>query len=465
MSEKQRRLHARSGRSRGWRSLSLARRALRRTLLSERAVPDPVASSPPVVAPAPTASSPRVTDGAPGRGGMGKPGTLGGPPLSPSQAEPTAGNPPSFGGRPSFAAVGGSAVAPKRSQPSAADTHAASTDAPSAPPAGGCALPSALELVFIVGILLLAFFVIRELDPFGAQPVDGGTPVASGPSIRVLAPPSHSSVLTGTHIAIRIHVTDPAGIEWIQVWDNERLVATERPIASTEVERPYYWLPERIGPHTIKVIAANRRLRTTESGPITLYVSDASPYLTIVSAPGGTATATPSPLPMPSPIPMPTDTPTQYPTPTIGPILMLPPMPTPTSVPAFITTPGPDVGIPLVPMAQCANQAELAEDLGIQDNSQLRPGATFVKTWRLRNSGTCTWDTHYQLVFIRGSQLSGKSPLALNQMTPPGASVDVTLLMTAPAANGTYYGEWQLRDGAGLRFGPVLHVLVVVRGF
>ena len=356
----------------------------------------------------------------------------------------------------------GGASAPKRSLPRVSSAPTTGKDEPSATPAG-CRSLSILDLVFFLGLLLLAFFVIRELDPFGIKPAESDISVASKPTISVLAQPNHSTVFTGTQIAIRVHVTDPAGIEWIQVWDNERLVATERPVASTEVGRPYFWLPERTGLHTIKVIAANRQLHTAESEPIILYVSDVSTSMTIVAARGGTATATPSPLPTPSPFPVPTSTPTEYPTPTIGPILVPTPVPTPTSWPALLITPGPDVGVQVLPMAGCVNEAEVVEDLGIHDNTQLKPGVTFVKTWRLRNGGTCTWDTHYQLVFIRGSQLGSQSPLALNQVTPPGGSVDVTLLMTTPAANGTYYGEWQLRDPAGQRFGAILHVLISVK--
>lgn len=290
-------------------------------------------------------------------------------------------------------------------------------------------------------------------------------PVASKPAIHVLAPPNHSTVMTGTHIAIQVSVKDATGIEWIQVWDNARLIVTDRPVASTEVYRPYFWVPEQIGLHTIKIVAANRQGRSSESQPIVLYVTDSN-YLpmTIAAARGGTATATPSPLPTPAPLPVPTSTPTLYPTPTLLPMPTLVPVPTATALPVFITTPGPDVGIPVVPMAECTNEAQVAEDLGIPDNSQLKPGVTFAKTWRLRNTGTCTWDTHYQLIFLRGSQLGGQSPVFLNQVTPPGATVDVSVLMTAPAANGIYYGEWQLRDPAGLRFGTILHVLIAVRG-
>jgi Ig-like domain from next to BRCA1 gene len=46
-------------------------------------------------------------------------------------------------------------------------------------------------------------------------------------------------------------------------------------------------------------------------------------------------------------------------------------------------------------------------DVTVPDNTQFTAGASFTKTWRLRNTGTTTWSTAYRLYFITGNQMGG----------------------------------------------------------
>ena len=39
----------------------------------------------------------------------------------------------------------------------------------------------------------------------------------------------------------------------------------------------------------------------------------------------------------------------------------------------------------------CINKAEFVTDVTISDNTRLKPNQGFTKTWRLQNTGTCTW--------------------------------------------------------------------------
>jgi hypothetical protein len=80
-------------------------------------------------------------------------------------------------------------------------------------------------------------------------------------------------------------------------------------------------------------------------------------------------------------------------------------------------------------------------------------GQEFIKTWRLENTGTCTWTDQYALVLIDGDQMSGPSPLPLSGSTPPGDQADFSVTLKAPGTTGTYRGDWQLSDSNGNRFG------------
>ncbi|MFH1524331.1 MAG: Ig-like domain repeat protein [Chloroflexota bacterium] len=106
-----------------------------------------------------------------------------------------------------------------------------------------------------------------------------------------------------------------------------------------------------------------------------------------------------------------------------------------------------------VAAATPCNWAQFIADVTIPDGTTFSPGATFVKTWRLKNIGTCTWTTSYAAVFVSGSQMG--APVAVNLPTSvaPGATVDITVNMTAPSASGHYRGNWELRNASGGLFG------------
>lgn len=118
------------------------------------------------------------------------------------------------------------------------------------------------------------------------------------------------------------------------------------------------------------------------------------------------------------------------------------PSPTPIRLPATVP-----------PTAMC-DLAQFVRDVTIPDGSTFAPAATFTKTWRLRNAGTCTW-SGYSLVFDSGDAMSGASPTSIGTVGP-GQEVDVSVNLTAPATNGTYRGFWRIRNASGV-FLPVLN--------
>ena len=53
--------------------------------------------------------------------------------------------------------------------------------------------------------------------------------------------------------------------------------------------------------------------------------------------------------------------------------------------------------------------AQFIADVTVPDGTTYTPGATFQKTWRLKNIGTCTWTTSYALIFDSGNQLGARA--------------------------------------------------------
>jgi len=120
-------------------------------------------------------------------------------------------------------------------------------------------------------------------------------------------------------------------------------------------------------------------------------------------------------------------------------------LPAPTIAPATVALPS------LTSISAC-DRAEFVADVTVQDNTAMTPGQDFTKTWRLKNTGTCSWTPSYSVVFSSGSQMSAPSAQALTGNVNPGQTVDISVDMTAPTAAGTYHGEWKLRNASGVTF-------------
>jgi hypothetical protein len=56
----------------------------------------------------------------------------------------------------------------------------------------------------------------------------------------------------------------------------------------------------------------------------------------------------------------------------------------------------------------CNNAASL-RDVTVADGEEKAPLETFTKTWRLLNTGDCSWSRSYSVVFIDGADMSATS--------------------------------------------------------
>jgi hypothetical protein len=115
-------------------------------------------------------------------------------------------------------------------------------------------------------------------------------------------------------------------------------------------------------------------------------------------------------------------------------------------------------------------RAYFVKDVTIADYTVINPGATFVKTWRLQNTGSCDWTADTSLVYFSGTQMGGPSAQSLGQIVAVGGQIDLSVTLVAPTDAGTYTGYWMLRTSAGGRFGigdagdQSFWVLIVVKG-
>jgi len=125
----------------------------------------------------------------------------------------------------------------------------------------------------------------------------------------------------------------------------------------------------------------------------------------------------------------------------------------PTPTPAPTSTPG--------PQPPCTDGLALVQHL--TQESDMKPGQSFTKGWQVKNTGTCTWNAGYRLVFVDGHKMGGE-PVAVARDIQPGQTYDVQIKLVAPLNPGSYQGVWQMQNAQGQAFGERLKVAVKVVG-
>jgi hypothetical protein len=117
--------------------------------------------------------------------------------------------------------------------------------------------------------------------------------------------------------------------------------------------------------------------------------------------------------------------------------------------PTFTATPGitptPTFLVTIDP--NCKDSAVLVRDVTIPDGTQMKPGEKFTKTWEFINNGECPW-YGYLLKFAAGDQMD--APLSAPiPVTLLNEKVQVSIELTAPAADGSYTGYFTINDPIG----------------
>jgi hypothetical protein len=92
-------------------------------------------------------------------------------------------------------------------------------------------------------------------------------------------------------------------------------------------------------------------------------------------------------------------------------------------------------------------------DVTLPDDTNVQPGASEMKTWRLTNKGSCTWDQSYSLVYQSGNLPVRNPVVALSHSVQPGETVEISVPIIAPQNPGTFSSNFLLRDGIGQTFG------------
>jgi hypothetical protein len=106
---------------------------------------------------------------------------------------------------------------------------------------------------------------------------------------------------------------------------------------------------------------------------------------------------------------------------------------------------------------------EFVADVNIPDDTNMAPGQDFLKTWRVKNTGSCPWEAGYELVYAGYADRMDGQAQALTQVVQPGQEVEVSVQFTAPDEIGEYLSAWQMSNPAGVTFPEAVYVRIIVQ--
>jgi hypothetical protein len=102
-------------------------------------------------------------------------------------------------------------------------------------------------------------------------------------------------------------------------------------------------------------------------------------------------------------------------------------------------------------------------DVNIPDGSQMSPNQEFVKTWKVRNDGSCVWGAGYGLIYAGYSNRMSGQPEPLEGVVEIGQEIEVSVSFRAPDKAGEYVSAWQMANDRGIPFGKAVFVKILVK--
>jgi hypothetical protein len=282
------------------------------------------------------------------------------------------------------------------------------------------------RIVFLISLTLVALVAACQQGP-STTPTP--TPGANKPNVVIVSPASNATVQTGDAVNIQSTSVDTEGVVLVELIVDGTTVQNS-PTPNGQPQQQFSviqtWTASTPGTHTLTVRATNARLGTGEAS-ITINVAQriAQATQTLVVNPTQVIT-------------------------------------TATAIPGSATPNIPTQPTPSGPTT-CTLASQFISDITIPDGTVIAPGGSFVKTWAIRNSGTCAWGGGYNAVFVAGQPLGASSPQPI-PAAGPGDTINISINMVAPTTPGNSSSVWQLQASNGVVFGTRFDAVIVVPG-
>jgi next-to-BRCA1 protein 1 len=127
------------------------------------------------------------------------------------------------------------------------------------------------------------------------------------------------------------------------------------------------------------------------------------------------------------------------------------------------TQPGVQVTNALGTTVALCDSLTFVEDVNVPDDTNMSPGQDFIKTWRVKNTGSCPWGEGYELVYAEYEDEMSGQPQPLTEVVQPGQEVEISVQFTAPDQIGNYLSAWQMSNPAGVTFEDIIFVKIIVQ--
>ena len=99
-------------------------------------------------------------------------------------------------------------------------------------------------------------------------------------------------------------------------------------------------------------------------------------------------------------------------------------------------------------------------DVTIPDGTSIPTNTTYVKTWRVKNTGNVIWKDRYLKRMTPSSGLVCSSPAMVPiPETAPGETIDISVTFKTPHLPGSCRTDWKTSDYRGNLFFPEMHGL------
>lgn len=147
-----------------------------------------------------------------------------------------------------------------------------------------------------------------------------------------------------------------------------------------------------------------------------------------------------------------------------------PSQPTETSAPEATSPSSTATGQPVIQVTNAlgttvalCDSLSFVADVNVPDDTSMSPGQDFVKTWKVKNSGSCPWGAGYKLVYAGyADDMSGQFQ-PLTGVVQPGQEVEVSVQFKAPDAVDQYLSAWQMSNPTGVTFPEIIFVKITVQ--
>lgn len=231
-----------------------------------------------------------------------------------------------------------------------------------------------------------------------------------GLTVEINDPQTGTQIYTSRQTIITSTISGEESWSRVELWANNKLVRSDSAAQIQSNVVMQSWIPDRAEATLLEVRVYNRSGKAYTNAKVAVVVLDQH------------------------------ESTTHEPT-------LLPDQPTPTALPT---------------QDKCTIAGTLLADLSIPAGTELKPGQSFTKSWRVHNNGSCDW-VDYKLVYISGSRMGGNSPSKLRTVKA-GEVIDIAIELYAPNYPGEYSGLWKIQDDRGSLLNTELSYRVIIPG-